>query len=288
MKNFKIVLIAAFLCSSFLSYGAKVDTLQIPSAAMGKTYKAAVVLPNSYAKSKASFPVLYLLHGAYGHFGDWLKSTPDKKLVQNLSDQYNLIIVMPEGETFSFYLDSPVNKESQFETYITKEVIQKIDKTYRTITDRKGRVISGLSMGGHGALSLSAKHPDLFCAAGSMSGAVDMGVMLNRDSATEVVKLMHPVFGDKSNDVELYKQNAVLGMVDKIKANKLALIIDCGVDDFLIEPNRELHRRLLYNKVAHDYTERPGAHTWEYWENALPYHVLYFSKVLAKNGVAVN
>lgn len=288
MKNFKIVLIAAFLCSSFLSYGAKVDTLQIPSVAMGKTYKAAVVLPNSYAKSKASFPVLYLLHGAYGHFGDWLKSTPDKKLVQNLSDQYNLIIVMPEGETFSFYLDSQVNKESQFETYITKEVIQKIDKTYRTITDRKGRVISGLSMGGHGALSLSAKHPDLFCAAGSMSGAVDMGVMLNRDSAAEVVKLMHPVFGDKSNDVELYKQNAVLGMVDKIKANKLALIIDCGVDDFLIEPNRELHRRLLYNKVAHDYTERPGAHTWEYWENALPYHVLYFSKVLAKNGVAVN
>ncbi|MCC9073727.1 esterase family protein [Flavobacterium sp. F-65] len=288
MKNFKIVLMAAFLCSSLLSYGAKVDTLQIASAAMGKTYKAAVVLPNSYAKSKASFPVLYLLHGAYGHFGDWLKSTPDKKLVQNLSDQYNLIVVMPEGETFSFYLDSPVNKESQFETYITKEVIQKIDKTYRTISDRKGRVISGLSMGGHGALSLSAKHPDLFCAAGSMSGAVDMGSMLNRDSAAQVVKLMQPIFGDKSDDVELYKQNAVLGMVDKIKANKLALIIDCGVDDFLIEPNRELHRRLVYNKVAHDYTERPGAHTWDYWENSLPYHVLYFSKVLAKNGAVVN
>jgi putative tributyrin esterase len=288
MKNFKIVLMAAFLCSSLLSYGAKVDTLQIASATMGKTYKAAVVLPNSYAKSKASFPVLYLLHGAYGHFGDWLKSTPDKKLVQNLSDQYNLIVVMPEGETFSFYLDSPVNKESQFETYITKEVIQKIDKTYRTISDRKGRVISGLSMGGHGALSLSAKHPDLFCAVGSMSGAVDMGSMLNRDSAAQVVKLMQPIFGDKSDDVELYKQNAVLGMVDKIKANKLALIIDCGVDDFLIEPNRELHRRLVYNKVAHDYTERPGAHTWDYWENSLPYHVLYFSKVLAKNGAVVN
>lgn len=287
MKNFKIVLIAAFLCSSFLSYGAKVDTLQIPSTAMGKTYKAAVVLPNSYAKSKASFPVLYLLHGAYGHFGDWLKSTPDKKLVQNLSDQYNLIIVMPEGETFSFYLDSPVNKESQFETYITKEVIQKIDKTYRTIADRKGRVISGLSMGGHGALYLSAKHPDLFCGAGSMSGAVDMGIMLNRD-ATKVTKLMEPVFGKEGAPQEVYESHAVLGMVNKIKANQLALIIDCGVDDFLIEPNRELHRRLLYNKVAHDYTERPGAHTWEYWENALPYHVLYFSKVLSKNGVTVN
>ncbi|OUL62766.1 alpha/beta hydrolase family protein [Flavobacterium sp. AJR] len=287
MKNFKIILLAVFLCSSLLSYGAKVDTLQIESVAMGKTYKAAVVLPNSYAKSKASFPVLYLLHGAYGHFGDWLKNTPDKKLVQNLSDQYNLIIVMPEGETFSFYLDSPVNKGSQFETYITKEVIQKIDKTYRTISDKKGRVISGLSMGGHGALYLSSKHPDLFCAAGSMSGAVDMGGMLNRD-AVQVTKFMEPVFGKEGAPQEVYASYAVLGMVDKMKANKLALIIDCGVDDFLIEPNRELHRRLVYSKVDHDYTERPGAHTWDYWENSLPYHVLYFSKVLAKNGVVVN
>ncbi|MCV9929958.1 esterase family protein [Flavobacterium sp. LS1R49] len=287
MKNFKIVLLAVFLFSCLLSYGAKVDTLQIESVAMGKTYKTAVVLPNSYVKSKASYPVLYLLHGAYGHFGDWLKNTPDKKLVQNLSDQYNLIIVMPEGETFSFYLDSPVNKESQFETYITKEVIEKIDKTYRTIRDKKGRVISGLSMGGHGALYLSSKHPDLFCAAGSMSGAVDMGIMLYRDPA-KVTELMAPVFGKEGASQEVYASYAVLGMVDKMKANKLALIMDCGVDDFLIEPNRELHRRLVYNKVEHDYTERPGAHTWEYWENSLPYHVLYFSKVLAKNGVVVN
>ncbi|KRD06521.1 esterase [Flavobacterium sp. Root901] len=285
MKNLKILVFFIFLFVSSMSYAAKVDTLQIASAAMNKTYKAAVVLPNSYAKSKSTFPVLYLLHGAYGHFSDWLKNTPNKKLVQNLSDQYNLIIVMPEGETFSFYLDSPVNKESQFETFITQEVIQKVDKTYRTISNKSGRVITGLSMGGHGALYLSARHPDLFCAAGSMSGAVDMSTMLNRESSAQVIKLMQPVFGDRSDNSELYAQHAVMGMLDKIKANKLPLIIDCGVDDFLIEPNRELHRRLVYNRVEHDYTERPGAHTWEYWENSLPYHVLFFSKILFKNQV---
>ncbi len=283
MKNFKILVFALFLCISSLSYAAKVDTLQIASTAMGKTYKAAVVLPNTYAKSKTAFPVMYLLHGAYGHFSDWLKNTPNKKLVQNLSDQYNLIIVMPEGETFSFYLDSPVNKESQFETFITKEVIQKVDQTYKTISNRTGRVITGLSMGGHGALYLSTRHPDLFCAAGSMSGAVDMSTMLNRDSSAQVVKLMQPVFGDKSGSTEMYEQHAVLGMLDKIKVNKLPLIIDCGVDDFLIEPNRELHRRMVYNKIEHDYTERPGAHTWDYWENSLPYHALFFNKILLKN-----
>ena len=288
MKKLLIVCIAFLFGNTILSFASTVDTLQIPSAAMNKTYKAAVVLPNSYAKGKAVYPVLYLLHGAYGHFSDWLSSTPDKTTVKNLADQYNIIIVMPEGETFSFYLDSPVNKGSQFETYITKEVIQKIDKTYRTVSDKKGRVIAGLSMGGHGALYLSARHPELFCAAGSMSGAVDMGTMLGREPNDQVIKLMQPVFGDQSTNQNLYDQNAVIGMIDKIKANKLALIIDCGVDDFLIEPNRELHRRLVYSKVPHDYTERPGAHTWEYWENALPYQVLFFSKVFKSNGVLVN
>ncbi|MNX62810.1 Diacylglycerol acyltransferase/mycolyltransferase Ag85B precursor [compost metagenome] len=277
------MLLSAFLlCLTTMTYAAKVDTLQVASAAMGKTYKAAVVLPNSYAKSKTAFPVMYLLHGAYGHFSDWLKNTPNKKLIHNLADQYNMIVVMPEGEIFSFYIDSPVNKESQFETFITQEVIQKVDKTYKTIANKNGRVITGLSMGGHGALYLSARHPDLFCAAGSMSGAVDMSTMLNRDSSAQIVKLMQPVFGDKSGNTELYEQNSVLRMADKIKMNKLPLIIDCGVDDFLIEPNRELHRRLVYNKVDHDYTERPGAHTWDYWENSLPYHVLFFNKILLK------
>jgi S-formylglutathione hydrolase FrmB len=286
MKNLRVVCVAILLCNTFLSFASTVDTLQIPSIAMNKTYKAAVVLPNSYAKGKAVYPVLYLLHGAYGHFSDWLSSTPNKNTVKNLADQYNIIIVMPEGEAFSFYLDSPVNKGSQFETYITSEVIQKIDKTYRTVNDKKGRIIAGLSMGGHGALYLSAKHPELFCAAGSMSGAVDMGS--NPKSRERTDKLMETVFGAEGASQEVYASYAVLNMVEKMKNNKLALIMDCGVDDFLIESNRELHRRLVYSGVPHDYTERPGAHTWEYWENALPYQVLFFSKILKNNGVLIN
>ncbi|MCY1237682.1 Endo-1,4-beta-xylanase Z precursor [compost metagenome] len=286
MKNIKLLLVVFFLLSGLISQAAKVDTLAIPSTAMGKTYNAAVVLPNSYSKSKTKYPVMYLLHGAYGHFRDWLKSTPNKMTVKDLADQYDIIIVMPEGETFSFYLDSPVNRESQFETYITKEVIQKIDQTYRTIHEKKGRVITGLSMGGHGALYLATKHPDLYAAAGSMSGAVDMGTMKNMgvDAPERIDKLMEPVFGPQGAPQEVYAAHAVLNMVDKMKANALSLIIDCGVDDFLIGPNRELHRRLVYSKVSHEYTERPGAHTWEYWENALPYHALFFSKIFKANG----
>ncbi|WP_035560332.1 alpha/beta hydrolase [Hymenobacter sp. IS2118] len=285
-------LLALFLLTTALTASAaRVDTLAIPSAAMNKTYRAAVVLPASYAKNKkASYPVLYLLHGAYGHFADWLKNTPDKQLVHRLADQYNLIIVLPEGETFAFYLDSPVNPGSQFETYLTKEIIPKIDQTYRTIRDRKGRVITGLSMGGHGALYLSARHPDLYSAAGSMSGALDLQSKnrnLTPDAAAQRAQLWAPVLGSETTNPERFTANSVVNLVDLMQRNALPLIIDCGVDDGLIDINREVHRRLLYNHTPHDYTERPGAHTWDYWQNALPYHVLFLHQVLKANGAAV-
>ncbi|MDU0369145.1 alpha/beta hydrolase family protein [Hymenobacter endophyticus] len=290
MKNTLRLLIFLLLLSP-AAFAAKVDTLDIPSAAMQRTYRAAVALPASYAKNKkANYPVLYLLHGAYGHFSDWSSKTPDKTLIHRLADQYNLIIVMPEGETFSFYLDSPVNKASQFETYLTKEVIGKIDQTYRTVARKEGRVISGLSMGGHGALYLSGRHPELFAAAGSMSGALDMSVTnrkLNPQEAQQRQSLFNPILGPETPAPSLYSANSVVNMADKLYTNGLPLIIDCGVDDFLIDINREVHRRLVYNHTPHDYTERPGAHTWEYWQNALPYHVQFFQQVLTQGGVAV-
>src|SRR6478752_8060821 len=266
------------------SFASSVDTITISSKVMNKSYKAVIVLPSTYTKSANQFPVLYLLHGGYGHFDDWIRKMPDSTLLQRLSDQYNLIIVMPEGEIFSYYLNSEVNTGSQFETYITKEVIEKIDADYRTIKDKKGRAITGLSMGGYGALYLSARHPDLFCAAGSMSGALnpDMQLWKLPEEARKAIKgEFEKILGPIENYPQRYADASVINMADKIKTNKLAIIFDDGVDDFLIEANRELHRRLVFNGTPHDYSERPGGHTWDYWQNSLPYHVLFFSKVFA-------
>ncbi len=282
-----LFLILSFTCS----FAASVDSLNVPSASMKKTLKAAVVLPKGYlTNTKASYPVIYLLHGGSGHFSDWLKLTPDKMLVQKLADQYNFIIVMPEGEEFSWYLDSPVNSESQFETHIIKEVLPKVDESYRTIKNKNGRAITGLSMGGHGAMYLSARHPELFCAAGSMSGALDMNY--ERLKLTEEFKntrkiRFQKIFGMSDNYNDLYAKNSVVNMADLINKNGLSIIIDCGVDDFLLESNREMHRRLLYNHTPHDYTERPGGHTWGYWENSLPNHLIFFNTVFKTNGVLV-
>jgi len=280
MKIDRQLLLALLLLFSAPGLAATVDTLQIESAAMSKTWRAGVILPQTYKKAKMAFPVLYLLHGYSGNFRDWLTKVPDKQLLGNLADQYNIIIVTPDGGFSGWYLDSPINKENQFETFISQELVNKVDNTYHTIRDQKGRVISGLSMGGHGALYLAIRHPDIYCAAGSMSGALDLTTI----SWKELDQYFVSIIGSRTATPDLYQANSVVYMTDKMKKNNLPLIIDCGIDDFLIESNRELHRRLVYSKVPHEYTERPGAHTWPYWSNALPFHLLFFQKVLQQNG----
>jgi S-formylglutathione hydrolase FrmB len=282
------------LVSSLPALAAKVDSIDVKSPSMNRTLRAAVVLPERYVKAKKRdkqpFPVLYLLHGGSGSFRDWLTKTPDKTLLQRLSDQYNIIIVTPEGDPRSYYFDSPKVKTSQFETFISKELIDRIDNTYRTVQNRKGRIIAGLSMGGHGAMFISSRHPDLYAAAGSMSGVMNINTAtwkidpaFAKSRADNFAELLGPA---QPGDTP-FPGYTMVTLTDKLKANNLPLIYDIGVDDFLIETNRDLHRRLVENKTPHEYIERPGAHTWEYWENALPYQLLFFSKILKANEVAV-
>lgn len=279
------------LLSAFLANAAKVDTLTIDSKGMNRQLRAAVVLPQSYKKAKKTgFPVLYLLHGGSGSFRDWLSKTPDKELLHRLSDQYNLIIVTPDGDPTSYYFDSPLVKTSQFESFIARELIEKIDATYRTIPEKKGRVIAGLSMGGHGAMFIAARHPDLFAAAGSMSGVMNINTAtwkVPADFATSRAENFRRLLGPPAAGEAPYPGMTLVTLADKLNQNQLPLIFDIGVDDFLIETNRDLHQRLLANKTPHEYTERPGAHTWEYWGNALPYQVLFFSNILKANGTLI-
>jgi S-formylglutathione hydrolase FrmB len=291
----KLLILGLGLLLPFHSLAARVDTLDVVSVAMGRTLRAAVVLPEHYTKGKKrvtaqSFPVLYLLHGGSGSFRDWLTKTPDKMLLHRLADQYNVIIVTPDGDPTSYYFDSPLVKTSQFETFVSRELIDKIDNTYRTVRDRKGRLIAGLSMGGHGAMYISSRHPDLYAAAGSMSGVMNINTATWKVAA-DFAKLRMENFarllGPPKEGNAPYPGYTLVTLADTLKANKLPLIFDIGVDDFLIETNRELHRLLMDNKTPHDYIERPGGHTWAYWENALPYQLLFFSKILKVNEVAI-
>ena len=288
MSSLKPLLLALVFTTSAIA--AQVDTLDVVSTGMNKTLRAAVVLPAAYRKSKVRFPVLYLLHGGGGSFRDWLTNPPNKTLLHQLADQYNLIIVTPDGGPNSYYFDSPLDKSSQYETFIAQELPQRIDAAYRTIQDRSGRVIAGLSMGGHGAMYIAALHPDRYCAAGSMSGVMNLNTALWKTDQTRVqarARRFVELLGPPKDTLSPYFEYSIISLTNRLKTNKLPLIFDIGVDDFLIDINRDLHRRLLANGTPHDYTERPGGHTWPYWQNALPYQLLFFRNVLRQNGTLV-
>lgn len=289
MKSF-LLLLNVFLIQTLAAFGATVDTLTIFSQAMQKDMKAAVVVPDQYQQSNQSFPVLYLLHGGSGSYRDWLSKTPDTTLLHQLADQYNILIVTPDGGPRSYYFDSPLDKSSQYETHIAREVVATVDNAYRTVQDRKGRVIAGLSMGGHGAFFIATRHPDLFSAAGSMSGVMNINPVtwkVPEEFAQSRVDHFAQLLGSPEEGPYNYPDYTAVGMTDQMKANDVKLKFDCGVDDFLIETSRELHQLLLDKQIPHEYTERPGEHTWEYWENALPYHMLFFHKILKENGITV-
>lgn len=236
---------------------------------MRKNIKCLVVAPENYRASGEAYPALYLLHGWSGNFAGWLSDAPQ---LRQLADTYQMLIVCPDGGYDSWYLDSPVDTTVRYDTYISKEVVGFIDYYYNTRRERSGRAIAGLSMGGHGAITLAIKHIDTFGAAGSMAGGLDLRPFKKNDWD------LKSVLGDPLTNWKNWEEASAVNFVTRLKSQALPLIIDCGLGDFFLPANREMHQKLLEAKIPHEYTERPGEHNGEYWGNAVDYQVLFFHK----------
>lgn len=276
----KYFLTSLLLLLFAIGKAAKVDTVSIYSTAMHRAFPCVVVLPDAYSQPDRHYPVVYLLHGYSGNYSDWIKKVP---ALQQWADAYHLILVCPDGGFGSWYLDSPVDPTMRFETYVAREVPAYIDQHYPTLPDRLHRAITGLSMGGHGALFLGIRHKDFFGAAGSMSGGVDIRPFPEN---WDLKKRL----GDIETNRDNWDRYTVISVANQLRNGDLQLIFDCGVKDFFYKVNKQLHEKLLQQGIAHDYTERPGEHNWAYWENAVAYQLLFFHRFFeasgARNGTA--
>jgi S-formylglutathione hydrolase FrmB len=244
---------------------AIVDTVQTYSPSMKKNIKAVVITPDSYSAAK-ELPVVYLLHGYGGNYADWIGKAQG---FEKNADLFQMIIVCPSGNN-SWYWDSPVDENYKYETYVADELVKWIDSKYKTIKDRRGRAITGLSMGGHGGLYLAFKHQDVFGAAGSMSGGVDIRSFPNNWNMADRL-------GKYAQQPENWDKNTVANMLHLLTPNSLALIIDCGTEDFFYKVNENLHEQLMLRNIPHDFIARPGGHNWPYWTNAINYQLLFMN-----------
>ncbi|MDR1332329.1 MAG: esterase family protein [Tannerella sp.] len=242
----------------------QVDTVSVHSPSMDTHVGNVIILPADYG-DEAPFPVLYLLHGYSGNAKTWIQIHPG---LPDLATRYGIIIVCPDGKN-SWYWDSPIEPKMRYETYITQELIPYVDSRYRTIADKAGRAVTGLSMGGHGGLWLGFRHADLFGACGSTSGGVDIRPFPENWE-------MSRALGAYGENRARWDSHTVINQVDKIQPGAPRIIFDCGTEDFFYEVNEALHKKLLEKHIPHDYVSRPGAHNGAYWKNAIEYQLLFF------------
>ncbi|MBC7949751.1 MAG: esterase family protein [Chitinophagaceae bacterium] len=269
-----IVTLLLCFCLTGLN-AATVDSIEIYSTSMKRNIPCIVIKPNKFRTAVVkAFPVVYLLHGYSGNAKNWISKVPELKI---LADEHQLLIVCPDGGYSSWYFDSPIDSSMRYETYIAVEVPAYIDEHYPTIRNRKARAITGLSMGGHGGLFLGFRHADSFGACGSMSGGVELYSSRNRFDLAKRI-------GDTVQHAENWRKYSVVNTIENYPKDSLAIIIDCGTEDFFYSINRNLHEKLLKLKIPHDYIERPGKHDWAYWANAVRFQLLFFSNYFERQG----
>jgi S-formylglutathione hydrolase FrmB len=230
----------------------------LQSTALGRLLKYRVLLPEGYDRTAKRFPVLYLLHGLDGHYDDWSTRTEIAERARPLP----LIVVMPEGGD-SWYTNA-ADDSGRFEDYIVNDLVHDVETKYRVIRARYGRAIAGLSMGGYGAVKMALKHPSIFQAAGSLSGAFDATdppfAALFPSHTEEMGRIFGPPGSDtrRDNDVFVRAEQAAT-------ANAPAIYVDCGEADRFLASNRRLVEILQRRGFAYEYHETAGAHAWEYW-----------------------
>jgi putative tributyrin esterase len=264
------------------------ETVQFKSELIGKVLPYNALLPPSYFESSKRYPVLYLLHGLFAHHDDWITRT-------NLAEyaaSYEIIIITPEAND-SWYVDSATVPADKYESYLLRELIPDVDARYRTIKDKRGRGVAGLSMGGYGALKYALKYPDYFAFAGSLSGALDPANRSNEHPgfAWGILRpSLTAAFGAPNSPAR--EGNDLHQIARNLTAEKISslpyLYFDCGLEDGFLATNRELAEILVSKKIVHQYRQLPGGHNWEYWDRQVREILRLYAELTARPATRIH
>jgi len=235
--------------------------------------------PENYESTK-SYPLVFTLHGYSENYEQWNKTTDLKKLATD----YQMILVCPEGFV-NYYLNSPNLENFYYEDFFFQELIPKIEKKYSI--EKKNIFITGLSMGGYGALSLFIKHSDFFNAAASTSGALEFDyenfkeISLKFFESERMTKDLEITLGNpKEND---WKKFSISSLTESNRDFTKGFFIDCGLDDPLLSNTLKIKDLALSKKLPIRFSVQPGEHNIEYWRKSIEYHFIYFKQHLKQN-----
>lgn len=244
-----------------------------------------VYVPPGYETSDQSYPVVYLLHGLYGCQLDWTQKGSAAETLDRLIQSGELrecIVVMPsDGEAGhgTFYMDW-YDGTGNFEQYFVYDLVPYIDRHYRTVADRNHRVIAGLSMGGFGSCYLALRHPDLFGAAASLSGALGSVSSMEEKmfDRSQFPRMTGPAAGPYARERDLH----LLASKEAANPQRPSIYFNCGTEDYLFAMNTSFKQHLDSIGYAYEYESFPGVHNWDYWTEHLPDALRFLESWLAK------
>ena len=257
--------------------GCTVDRFAVHSPSMDRDIKVAVVLPPGYTDNPTrQYPILYALHGA-GAAYDCFAAMPT--LLAGLKDK-PMIVAMFDGDTGSWYLDSPLPQtwsrdkkdtstvKALFTTFFFDEYVPALDKKYRVNPEQ--RMLTGFSMGGFGAFHFMLAHPEMFCSVSGMSASYNnLAKMDDKTLDAGWSRFYGPAAQQRA-------EYAAIDPFEQIKADaakgvKLPPIrIRCGSEDKHTVVDRKMFDLLTSLGYKCDYVESPGGHNWAYWKATMP------------------
>ncbi|VVD82897.1 esterase [Pandoraea sputorum] len=272
LPKFASGLMAAAALLGAPAHASEVLSSEVYSKNLSRPLTYNVYLPTGYeASGKTTYPVLYLLHGNDGVKNDWavkghMQSTMDKLIGHG--DIPPAIVIMPDANT-NWYVDL----KERMETAFFSELIPHVEKTYRAIKTRDGRLIGGLSMGGYGAMRYALKYPEKFKAAALMSPAI-YNPEPPKDSSARFVKVFAEPNTNGEYSARVWQQNNYPAYFDEFlkKGIKVPMYINSGDDDdFNIEMEATRFYELLRaNKQPAELRIVDGKHEWPVWASTLP------------------
>lgn len=274
----------------------RIDCSLLPSHILKRNVHYCVRLPGNYDKKDAAgqplrFPVLYYLHGlgdneqSFSRSGGWA-------LIEDLRVQGKIgdfLIVAPEGFA-SFYINSADGNE-RYSDFFLREFLPFIEKKYRVLPGREARAITGISMGGFGALRFAFAYPEMFSAVGAQSAALILETpkQLNtmaQERSPEAADFFAPLLGNPINTAH-WKANDPFMLARKNKAalKKMAIYLNCGqTDDYGFERGAAaLDEQLSSEGIAHEYHPYPGGHSMNYFLSHLGEVIEFHSRAFAKS-----
>jgi S-formylglutathione hydrolase FrmB len=283
---------AVLTCAPAFAAPGRAECRSAPSKILGHPVPFCVILPSDYDADKSKdYPVLYFLHGLGGN-EQLLLNSGGLNMIQDLRDQKRIgefLIVAPDGGR-SFYINSRDGKV-RYEDFFIREFLPYIESHYRIRAERKTRGVTGVSMGGYGALRLALRYPNLFAAVSAHSPALIEklpNIKVSSDQAASVAAVLGKAFGSPVDAAFWERENPFTIVKDGPRPAGLQIYFDCGTEDEFgfNKGNEQFHQLLTAHGIPHEFHLYPGGHDWEYFAEHLPASFEFQSRAFGLSGPA--